>query len=97
MKNIFTLFDIERLKETVAGSSLKHDLLPEILNSYAWDDVYQTEDNSIVFSSGDIEVEFFNIDQPLNRECSVMYIENEKDRRNVRSILQIMKVKVRQP
>ena len=78
MKNIFTLFDIERLKETVAGSSLKHDLLPEILDSYAWDDVYQTEDNSIVFSSGDIEVEFFNIDQPLNRECSVMFIENEK-------------------
>lgn len=78
MKNIFTLFDIERLNETVAGSSLKHDLLPEILDSYAWDDVYQTEDNSIVFSSGDIEVEFFNIDQPLNRECSVMYIENEK-------------------
>ncbi len=76
MKNIFTLFDIERLKETVAGSSLKHDLLPEILDSYAWDDVYQTEDNSIVFSSGDIEVEFFNIDQPLNRECSVMYAEN---------------------
>ena len=56
MKNIFTLFDIERLKETVAGPSLKHDLLPEILDSYAWDDVYQTEDNSIVFSSGDIEV-----------------------------------------
>lgn len=78
MKNIFTLFDIERLKETVAGSSLKHDPLPEILDSYAWDDVYQTEDNSIVFSSGDIEVEFFNIDQPLNRECSVMNIENEK-------------------
>lgn len=78
MKNIFTLFDIERLKETVAGSSLKHDPLPEILDSYAWDDVYQTEDNSIVFSSGDIEVEFFNIDQPLNCECSVTYRENKK-------------------
>lgn len=78
MKNTFTLFDIENLKEAVEDSSLKYDLLPEILDSYAWDDVYQTEDNSIVFSSGDIEVEFFNIDQPLNRECSVMYIESEK-------------------
>ena len=78
MKNIFTLFDIENLKEAIEGSSLKYDLLPEILGSYAWEDIYTTDDNSTVFSAGDIEVEFFNIDQPLNRECSVMYIENEK-------------------
>lgn len=78
MKNIFTLFDIENLKEAIEGSSLKCDLLPEVLSSYAWEDTYTTEDNSTVFSTGDIEVEFFNIDQPLNRECSVVYIENEK-------------------
>lgn len=78
MKNTFEIFDIENLKGAIADSSLKHDMLPEVLSGYAWDDVYQTEDNSIVFSSGDIEVEFFNIDQPLNRECSVTYRENEK-------------------
>ena len=44
--------------------------------SYAWEDIYTTEDNSTVFSTRDIEVEFFNLDQPLNRECSVLYAEN---------------------
>lgn len=76
MKNTFTLFDIENLKEAVEDSSLKYDLLPEFLGSYAWEDIYTTEDNSTVFSTRDIEVEFFNLDQPLNRECSVLYAEN---------------------
>jgi hypothetical protein len=76
MKNTFTLFDIENLKEAVEDSSLKYDLLPEFLESYAWEDIYTTEDNSTVFSTRDIEVEFFNLDQPLNRECSVLYAEN---------------------
>ena len=76
MKNTFTLFDIENLKEAVEDSSLKHDLLPEFLESYAWEDIYTTDDNSTVFSTRDIEVEFFNLDQPLNRECSVLYAEN---------------------
>lgn len=76
MKNTFTLFDIENLKEAVEDSSLKYDLLPEFLESYAWEDIYTTEDNSTVFSTKDIEVEFFNLDQPLNRECSVLYAEN---------------------
>lgn len=76
MKNTFTLFDIENLKEAVEDSSLKYDLLPEFLRSYAWEDIYTTEDNSTVFSTRDIEVEFFNLDQPLNRECSVLYAKN---------------------
>lgn len=78
MKNIFTLFDIENLKEAVEGSSLKCDLLPEVLGSYAWEDAYTTEDNSTVFSTGDIEVEFFNLEQPLKRECSILFVENGK-------------------
>lgn len=78
MKNTFTLFDIENLKEAIAGSSMKYDLLPEFLGSYAWEDIYTTEDNSTVFSSGDIEVEFFNIEHPLNRECSILYTEHDK-------------------
>lgn len=78
MKNTFEIFDIETLKGAIADSSLKHDMLPEVLSGYSWDDVYQTEDNSIVFSSGKIEVEFFNIEHPLNRECSVLYTEHDK-------------------
>lgn len=78
MKNTFTLFDIEALKEATDCSSLKYDLLPEFLSSYDWDDVYNTEDNSTVFSAGNIEVEFFNIEHPLNRECSVLYTEHDK-------------------
>lgn len=76
MKNTFTLFDIENLKEAIASSSLKYDLLPEFLSSYDWEDVYNTEDNSTVFSAGNIDVEFFNLEQPLKRECSVLYTEN---------------------
>lgn len=78
MKNTFEIFDIENLKGAIADSSLKHDMLPEVLSGYSWDDVYQTEDNSIVFSSGKIEVEFFNIEHPLNRECSVYRTEHDK-------------------
>lgn len=78
MKNTFEIFDIENLKGAIADSSLKHDMLPEVLSGYSWDDVYQTEDNSIVFSSRKIEVEFFNIEHPLNRECSVLYTEHDK-------------------
>ena len=51
MKNTFTLFDIVALKETFENASIAHDGLPRFLNSYAFEDVYETQDDSIVFQA----------------------------------------------
>ena len=55
--------------------------LPNFLDSYAFDSVYETDDDSLVFDAGgdnQIEIEFFNFNHPLNRTCSIMYWENGK-------------------
>lgn len=79
MKNTFTLFDIVALKETFENASIAHDGLPRFLNRYAFEDVYETQDDSIVFQAGgknDIEIEFFNFNHPYKRSCLVHYMEN---------------------
>lgn len=81
MKNTFTLFDIELLKKSLKNASVANDCLPRFLNTYTFDSVYETDDNSIVFDAGGenrIEIEFFNFNFPLKRTCSIMYWENEK-------------------
>lgn len=79
MKNTFTLFDIQLLKKSFENASIANDCLPEFLNSYTFDQVYETDDDSLVFDAGGenrIEIEFFNFNHPLKRTCSVMYWEN---------------------
>ena len=81
MKNTFTLFDIESLKKSLKNASVANDCLPRFLNTYTFDSMYETDDNSIVFDAGGenrIEIEFFNFNSPLKRTCSIMYWENEK-------------------
>lgn len=81
MTNTFTLFDIENLKKSFENASVAHDCLPNFLNSYTFEDVYETEDDSLVFQAGgenDIDIEFFNFNSPLERTCSIMYWENGK-------------------
>lgn len=81
MTNTFTLFDIENLKRSLNNASVANDCLPRFLNSYTFENVYETEDNSLVFQAGDkndIEIEFFNINHPIKRTCSIMYWENGK-------------------
>lgn len=80
MANPFTLFDIQSLKQSFQNASIANDCLPCFLNSYTFDSVYETDDNSLVFDAGGenrIEIEFFNFNHPLKRTCSVMYWENE--------------------
>lgn len=61
------------------NASIANDCLPCFLNSYTFDSVYETDDNSLVFDAGGenrIELEFFDFNNPLKRSCSIMYWEN---------------------
>lgn len=81
MKSAFTLFDIQLLKKSYENATIANDCLPNFLNSYTFDSVYETDDNSLVFDAGGknrIEIEFFNFNHPLKRTCSIMYWENGK-------------------
>lgn len=81
MKNTFTLFDIQLLKKSFENATVANDCLPCFLNTYIFDSVYETEDDSLVFDAGGknrIEIEFFNFNHPLKRSCSIMYWENGK-------------------
>lgn len=79
MRNTFTALDITLLIESFNRSSIKNDCLPRFLNSYTFEDVYETDDDSIVFCAGgkhNIDIEFFNFDHPLKRSISIMYWEH---------------------
>lgn len=81
MKNAFTLFDIQLLKKSFENATVANDCLPKFLNTYIFDSVYETEDDSLAFDAGGenrIEIEFFNFNHPLKRSCSIMYWENGK-------------------
>lgn len=81
MTNTFTLFDIKNLVAAYNNATIKNDCLAPFLNSYDFEDVYETEDNSLVFEAGganDISIEFFDFEHPLKREMSIMYYENNK-------------------
>ena len=81
MRSTFTLFDIELLKKSLRNATIANDCLPRFLNTYTFDFVYETDDNSIVFEAGDenrIQIEFFDFNHPLKRMCSIMYWENGK-------------------
>lgn len=79
-KNTFTISDIERLMKSFGNASIAHDSLISFLDRYNFENIYKTDDNSIVFDAGDpneISIEFFNFENPLTREISIMYKENE--------------------
>lgn len=81
MKNTFTIFDIKNLINSYDNATIEHDCLPNFLNSYDFEAVYTTDDDSIVFDAGDvnnISIEFFNFESALAREMNVMYWENGK-------------------
>ena len=79
MKNQFTLFDIQSLKDHLAASSTQYDEVKPFLSKYDFPYIYETEDDSMVFEAGgenDIYLEFFDFDHPIKRECLVFYWEN---------------------
>lgn len=81
MTNTFKLFDIANLIKSFNNSSIAHDCLAPFLNSYDFESVFDTDDNSLVFNAGganDISIEFFNFENPVARTMSIMYYENHK-------------------
>lgn len=81
VENPFTLFDIANLMDSFKMATIGRDCLIQFLNTYDFEAVYETDDNSLVFSAGgehDISIEFFAFSHPLQRDMSIMYYENQK-------------------
>ena len=74
----FKMSDLHNLVEIIGSSSASDDRLPEFLSKFNFVDKYETDDDSIVFVTGNnkgLEIEFFNIDSVYNRSVSVLYRE----------------------
>ena len=79
----FTMNDLSKLVEIIGSSSASDDRLPEFLSKFNVVDKYETDDDSIVFVTGNnkgLEIEFFNIDSVYDRIVSVMYRETPESR-----------------
>ena len=74
----FTMNDLSKLVKIIGSSSASDDRLPAFLAKFDFADKYETDDDSIVFVTGNnkgLEIEFFNIDSVYDRIVSVMYRE----------------------
>lgn len=79
----FKMNDLSKLVEIIGSSSASDDRLPEFLSKFNFVDKYETDDDSIVFVTGNnkgLEIEFFNIDSVYNRTISVLYRETPESR-----------------
>ena len=79
----FTMNDLNKLVEIIGSSSASDDRLHEFLSKFNFVDKYETDDDSIVFVTGNnkgLEIEFFNIDSVYDRIVSVMYRETPESR-----------------
>ena len=79
----FTMNDLSKLVEIIGSSSASDDRLPEFLSKFNFVDKYETDDDSIVFVTGNnkgLEIEFFNIESVYNRTISVLYREMPESR-----------------
>ena len=79
----FKMNDLHKLVEIIGSSSASDDRLPEFLSKFNFVDKYETDDDSIVFVTGNnkgLEIEFFNIDSMYNRTISVLYRETPESR-----------------
>lgn len=79
----FTMNDLHKLVEIIGSSSASDDRLPSFLAKFDFADKYETDDDSIVFVTGNnkgLEIEFFNIDSVYDRTISVLYRETPESR-----------------
>ena len=79
----FTMNDLSKLVEIIGSSSASDDRLPAFLAKFDFVDKYETDDDSIVYVTGNnkgLEIEFFNIDSVYNRTISVLYRETPESR-----------------
>ena len=74
----FTMNDLSKLVKIICSSSSSDDRLPAFLAKFDFADKYETDDDSIVYVTGNnkgLEIEFFNIESVYNRTISVLYRE----------------------
>ena len=79
----FKMSDLHNLVEIIGSSSASDDRLPEFLSKFNFVDKYESDDDSIVYVTGNnkgLEIEFFNIDSVYDRIVSVMYRETPESR-----------------
>ena len=79
----FTMNDLSKLVEIVGSSSESDDRLPEFLSKFNFVDKYETDDDSVVYVTGNnkgLEIEFFDIESVYNRTISVLYRETPESR-----------------
>ena len=79
----FKMNDLSKLVEIIGSSSASDDRLPEFLSKFNFVDKYETDDDSIVFVTGNnkgLEIEFFDIESVYNRTISVLYRETPESR-----------------
>ena len=79
----FKMNDLYKLVEIIGSSSKSDDRLPDFLSRFDFPDKYETDDDSIVFVTGNnkgLEIEFFNIDSVYDRTISVLYRETAESR-----------------
>jgi hypothetical protein len=78
MKNAFTVIDIPMLVRSMKAATIAHDCLAPFLNSYQFDSIYETEDDSLCFDSEAVNLEFFGFNNPEKRSLMVMYWKDGK-------------------
>lgn len=79
----FTMNDLSKLVEIIGSSSASDDRLPAFLAKFDFVDKYETDDDSIVYVTGNnkgLEIEFFDIESVYNRTISVLYRETPESR-----------------
>lgn len=79
----FKMNDLSKLVEIIGSSSASDDRLPAFLEKFNFLDKYETDDDSVVFVTGNnkgLEIEFFNIDSVYDRTISVLYRETPESR-----------------
>lgn len=79
----FKMNDLHKLVEIIGSSSKSDDRLPAFLAKFNFPDKYETDDDSIVFVTGNdeqLEIEFFDIESVYNRTISVLYRETPESR-----------------
>lgn len=79
----FKMNDLSKLVEIIGSSSASDDRLPAFLAKFDFVDKYETDDDSIVYVTGNdeqLEIEFFDIDSVYDRTISVLYRETPESR-----------------
>ena len=79
----FTMNDLSKLVKIIGSSSASDDRLSAFLAKFDFADKYETDDDSIVFVTGNnkgLEIEFFDIESVYSRTISVLYRETPESR-----------------